>query len=191
MGKKKKQEKQKKGKNKGKEEKLLKAEKSLKSEKAQKSEKTPKKEKRTQEDKKKRMSFEAEKPKTAEIFSENKTETAKASGERKIKTTEISGTGKTKLTDLSETEMAEALRALGDESRMQILTLLLEGEKCAGDLLQSLPIVQSTLSHHMGVLVEHDLVHCRKQGKWSYYRINSEKLAAISAYVMKWGGSNE
>lgn len=83
---------------------------------------------------------------------------------------------------------AEVLRALGDESRMQILDLLKDqGEMCAGQLLQSVKIVQSTLSHHMKVLTETGIVHCRRQGKWSYYSINKEMLKVISECVMKWG----
>ncbi|MDO4322742.1 MAG: metalloregulator ArsR/SmtB family transcription factor [Lachnospiraceae bacterium] len=80
----------------------------------------------------------------------------------------------------------EVFRALGDESRMQILELLKDREVCAGDLLQSLNIVQSTLSHHMKILVETGIVRCRKQGKRSCYSIDKDMLRKISAYIMKW-----
>lgn len=81
---------------------------------------------------------------------------------------------------------ADVFRAIGDESRMQILDLLKENELCAGELLKSLSIVQSTLSHHMKILVESGLVTCRKQGKWSYYSINEQMLKHISTFVLKW-----
>ena len=82
--------------------------------------------------------------------------------------------------------IADAFRALGDDSRLQILTLLRDQELCAGELLKSLSIVQSTLSHHMKILVETGIVKCRKQGKWSYYSVDKERLKKIGEYIIKW-----
>jgi ArsR family transcriptional regulator len=82
--------------------------------------------------------------------------------------------------------MAEILRAFGDVNRLQILDLLQGGELCARDLLEAVDIVQSTLSHHMKILVDAGIVRCRKQGKWSYYSINHDTLALVSEYTMKW-----
>ena len=107
-------------------------------------------------------------------------------------------TGQTKpdtLPDMTEKidddiNIADAFRALGDDSRLQILTLLKEQELCAGELLKSLSIVQSTLSHHMKILVETGIVKCRKQGKWSYYSVDKERLKKIGEYIIKWSGSS-
>jgi len=54
-----------------------------------------------------------------------------------------------------------------------ILEMLQDGEKCACVLLVKLKIGQSTLSHHMKILVESGIVSARKQGKWTYYSISS------------------
>jgi len=54
-----------------------------------------------------------------------------------------------------------------------ILELLQSGEKCACVLLVKLKIGQSTLSHHMKILVESGIVSARKQGKWTYYSISA------------------
>lgn len=70
--------------------------------------------------------------------------------------------------------MAERFRALGDENRLQILMLLEGRELCAGDILESLNIAQSTLSHHMKILTESGIVKCRRQGKWAYYSTDSK-----------------
>lgn len=95
--------------------------------------------------------------------------------------------GKTENTAGGNSEISpEVFRALGDESRIRILDLLKESELCAGDLLKSLTIVQSTLSHHMKILTEAGLVRCRRRGKWSYYSINTEMLKKVSEYIMKW-----
>ena len=83
-------------------------------------------------------------------------------------------------------EMAGLFRIFADESRLQILDLLKEEELCAGDLLKSMSIVQSTLSHHMKVLAEAGIVKQRKQGKWTYYSINKEMLAVLCSCIMKW-----
>jgi ArsR family transcriptional regulator len=82
------------------------------------------------------------------------------------------------------TRMAEIFRAFGDVNRLQILDLLRDGELCARELLDAVDIVQSTLSHHMKLLVEAGVVKCRKQGKWSYYSLDRETMAKVSEYLM-------
>lgn len=75
-------------------------------------------------------------------------------------------------------------RALGDDVRLQLVQLIREnGELCAADLLKSVSIVQSTLSHHMKILCESGVVSCRRQGKWSYYSIDPQKLLEAAAYL--------
>lgn len=74
----------------------------------------------------------------------------------------------------------EVFRALGDENRMKILRFLSDGELCAAELLDMMSIVQSTLSHHMKILCESELVLCRKQGRWSYYRLNVELFEKVA-----------
>ena len=83
-------------------------------------------------------------------------------------------------------ETAAVFRALGDESRLQILNLLSQKELCAGELLSSLSIVQSTLSHHMKILTESGIVKCKKQGKRSIYSIDREALEKVHAWIW-WG----
>ena len=68
---------------------------------------------------------------------------------------------------------ARVFKAFCDENRLMILEMLQSGEKCACVLLEKLNIAQSTLSHHMKILVESEIVSARKQGKWTYYSINT------------------
>lgn len=65
-----------------------------------------------------------------------------------------------------------AQSADGDENRLYILTLLKDGEKCACKLLDALQISQSTLSHHMKILCDADIVIGRKEGKWIHYSLS-------------------
>jgi len=67
---------------------------------------------------------------------------------------------------------AKIFKAFSDETRLMVLSLLQNGEKCAYDLLEEVSIGQSTLSHHMKILVEGGIVIARKEGKWMYYSIN-------------------
>ncbi len=78
---------------------------------------------------------------------------------------------------------AAIFRALGDEQRLRILELLREKELCAAEILQSLSIVQSTLSHHMKSLCESGVVCARKQGKWTYYSINGQTVRMAQKYL--------
>ena len=62
-------------------------------------------------------------------------------------------------------------KALGDENRLHILTLLTNGELCACKLLAALSITQPTLSHHMKILCDAGLVTPRREGKWTHYTL--------------------
>lgn len=88
---------------------------------------------------------------------------------------------------VSAEEAASVFRALSDVNRVRILQLLSERELCATELLSSLDIVQSTLSHHMKVLCELGLVCCQKQGKRSCYTVNRSRAEQIISYIRKWG----
>ena len=71
-------------------------------------------------------------------------------------------------------KMARVFKALGDENRIKILTLLHTGERCACRLQEALNISQPTLSHHMRILQDAGLVSARKDGKWIYYSLSEE-----------------
>lgn len=59
-----------------------------------------------------------------------------------------------------------------DESRLQIIEQLKHGEVCACILLEKMTISQSTLSHHMKILVESNIVSARRDGKWMRYSLS-------------------
>jgi len=69
---------------------------------------------------------------------------------------------------------AKVFKAFCDENRLMILNQLKTGEKCACKLLEELNIVQSTLSHHMKILVESGVVLARKEGKWIHYSLSEQ-----------------
>ena len=69
-------------------------------------------------------------------------------------------------------ENARVFKAFCDETRLMVLELLQNGEKCACVLLEKVSVRQPTLSHHMKILVESGIVVARKEGKWTYYSIS-------------------
>ena len=73
-------------------------------------------------------------------------------------------------------ETAKIFKAIGDEKRLYILDLLLDGEKCACDILANMKISQPTLSHHMKLLREAGFVKAREDGKWIHYSISAAGL---------------
>lgn len=74
--------------------------------------------------------------------------------------------------EIDEKKTATIFKAFCDENRIRILQQLLTGEKCACVLLDNLQITQPTLSHHMKILCDADIVISRKEGKWTHYSIS-------------------
>ena len=82
---------------------------------------------------------------------------------------------------------ARIFKAFCDENRLVILGLLKDGEKCACKLQEALDIGQSTLSHHMRILCDAEIVTPRKEGKWTHYSLNrngGEKALALLTKVL-------
>jgi ArsR family transcriptional regulator len=77
-------------------------------------------------------------------------------------------------------------RALGDGHRLQILDLLAASEMNAGELLEQVDVVQSTLSHHMKTLCESGLVRARRNGKWTLYTVDREIVSAAREYLCRY-----
>lgn len=71
-------------------------------------------------------------------------------------------------------EEIRLFKALADANRLQIIESLQNGEKCACILLEELNISQPTLSHHMKILVDAELVNYRKEGKWMHYSLRED-----------------
>ena len=74
-------------------------------------------------------------------------------------------------------------KAFCDENRLQILSLLQGGEKCACKLLEEMQITQPTLSHHMKILCDAGVVVSRKEGKWMHYSICCDGICRVSTML--------
>ena len=86
-------------------------------------------------------------------------------------------------------EDVRKIKALADENRLAIMLSLQHGEKCGCVLLEELNITQPTLSHHMKILCDSNLVNARKEGKWMHYSLSEEGMKAfrkmIDGYIRK------
>lgn len=70
---------------------------------------------------------------------------------------------------------AQIFKALSDETRLRILSLLARGELCVCDLMAILDLPQSTVSRHLAYLRNAGLVEDRRQGVWMFYRLAREE----------------
>lgn len=80
-------------------------------------------------------------------------------------------------------ENAKIIKALSDPSRLKIIDILSCGEMCACDILEHFEFTQPTLSHHMKVLSDCDLVNSRKEGLWSHYTLNTESCNKLILFL--------
>ena len=83
-------------------------------------------------------------------------------------------------------ECDKVFRALGDKHRLRIMDLLMEREMNAGEMLEQVNVVQSTLSHHMKSLCEAGLVIARRDKKWTYYSVSSEAVEQAREYLKRY-----
>lgn len=74
------------------------------------------------------------------------------------------------------------MKALGDETRVEIFAMLSEGELCACQILEDFAITQPTLSYHMKILSESGLVNGRRDGVWMKYSINRDALERLKQF---------
>lgn len=84
---------------------------------------------------------------------------------------------------------AIVFKALSSPNRLMIMKMLSKGEMCACEILEAFDFTQPTLSHHMKVLSEADLVVVNQVGKWAHYRVNYDTLAKLKETVSELGGA--
>ena len=83
---------------------------------------------------------------------------------------------------LNNKDIAMIFKALGDETRLEIVSLLKDGELCACNLLENFNITQPTLSYHMKILTDSGIVIGEKNGAWMRYSINGDKLKFVKIF---------
>jgi ArsR family transcriptional regulator len=86
------------------------------------------------------------------------------------------------LSEDDATELARVLGALADPVRLRLLSLVAaQSEICSCDLERPLGKSQPTISHHTKVLSDAGLLSGEKRGRWMWWRVQTDRLAAIRA----------
>ena len=83
-------------------------------------------------------------------------------------------------------QLAHAFKALGDPTRVRLLSLIAAhdgAEACICDLIEPVGLAQPTVSHHMKQLADAGLVTREQRGKWAYYRIVTDALTALATAI--------
>jgi ArsR family transcriptional regulator len=75
-------------------------------------------------------------------------------------------------------------KALADDTRQRILQMLLEKELCVSDITEAFDMSQPTISHHLSILRQFNLVTSRKEGKQVFYAANRDNLYECCGMLM-------
>jgi ArsR family transcriptional regulator, arsenate/arsenite/antimonite-responsive transcriptional repressor len=76
--------------------------------------------------------------------------------------------------------LTKFFRALGDETRVRIVALLVHGELCVCHLEQALGLSQPNCSRQLSILRAAGIVESRREGTWVYYRIIDQEHESVT-----------
>ena len=76
-------------------------------------------------------------------------------------------------------KIANLFKAFADPTRVQILSNLVGGELCVGDITEALGLTQSAVSHQLSILKQMDLVKARREGKLCFYSLADDHVKTI------------
>lgn len=87
--------------------------------------------------------------------------------------------------------LQNTLHALADPTRRKILDMLKKGRLSAGEITAQLPMTGATVSHHLSVLRDADLIFDHREGKFIYYELNASVLEEIIIWVSNLKGGED
>ncbi len=77
----------------------------------------------------------------------------------------------------------DTMRALADPIRREILHLLKAGRMSAGEISEHFPVTGASVSRHLSVLKDADLIRDHREGKFIYYELNASVLEEIMLWL--------
>ncbi len=86
--------------------------------------------------------------------------------------------------------MQHTLRALADPIRREILGMLKDGKMSAGEICEHFPVTGASISRHLSVLKEADLIRDSREGKYIFYEINTSVLEDVMLWISALKGEN-
>lgn len=84
-----------------------------------------------------------------------------------------------------------SLRALADPIRREILNLLKKGRLSAGDIAGHFDVTNASISRHLSVLKEADLIRDTREGKFIYYDLNASVLEELLLWIADLKGEHD
>lgn len=87
--------------------------------------------------------------------------------------------------------LQSTLKALADPIRREILNLLKNGPLSAGEIVDHFSVTGASISRHLSVLKEADLIRDRREGKFIYYELNASVLEEIMLWITDLKGESD
>lgn len=81
--------------------------------------------------------------------------------------------------------MNSIFKALNDQTRRDILELLKEKDRSAGEIVEQFNISGPSISHHLDLLKQADLVRTTKNGQFIYYSLNTTVVDEIMGWLLQ------
>ena len=79
--------------------------------------------------------------------------------------------------------MQKTLRALADPIRREILNMLKEKSLSAGEIVEKFDVTNASISRHLSVLKEAELIRDTRKGKFIYYELNTSVLEEVMLWL--------
>lgn len=79
--------------------------------------------------------------------------------------------------------LQNTLKALSDPTRREILNLLKKSRLSAGEIAEQFPVTGASISRHLSVLRDADLIRDKREGKFIYYELNTSVLEEIMLWI--------
>ena len=87
--------------------------------------------------------------------------------------------------------LQNTLKALSDPIRREILGMLKDGRMSAGDIVSHFEVTGASISRHLSVLKDADLIRDEREGKFIFYELNTSVLEEIMLWISDLKGENE
>ena len=87
--------------------------------------------------------------------------------------------------------LQQTLKALADPIRREILNMLKGGRLSAGEITEHFPVTGASISRHLSVLKEADLVRDTREGQFIFYELNASVLEEIMLWITVLKGDKE
>lgn len=87
--------------------------------------------------------------------------------------------------------LQNTLRALADPIRRKILNLLKNGRMSAGEIVEHFDVTGASISRHLSVLKEAELIRDTREGKFIYYDLNASVLEEIMLWIKDLKGEDD